>query len=100
MDEKDLVGRSEPQKFDHIDVAITELADLQTEYQAHIGVDREPTAEELEKERKFVRRIDWHIMPLLLVTYGFQVRRLFTAHVWTDASQVCGQDIFIVWRRL
>ncbi|KAK8866200.1 hypothetical protein IAR55_001351 [Kwoniella newhampshirensis] len=59
-------------KLHDLDVKIMQVADAQTEHLAHIGVDEELTAEEIEKERKFLRKIDWHIMPLLLATYGFQ----------------------------
>ncbi|KAK8846891.1 hypothetical protein IAR55_005981 [Kwoniella newhampshirensis] len=62
----------DPHKFDVINEQIKEVADEQTWHQAHIGVDEELTPEEKEIERKFVRRIDWHLMPLLLITYGFQ----------------------------
>lgn len=65
------------EKFHDIDVQIAETADEQTDHQAHLGVDQEYTPEEVKYEKAFLRRIDLHIMPLLLVTYGFQVRYIF-----------------------
>ncbi|WWD22201.1 hypothetical protein CI109_106692 [Kwoniella shandongensis] len=62
----------DPTKYDDINLQIKEVADEQTWHQAHIGVDEELTPEEKEIERKFLRRIDWHMMPLLLITYGLQ----------------------------
>ncbi|WVQ80081.1 hypothetical protein IAT38_002182 [Cryptococcus sp. DSM 104549] len=59
-------------KYHELDVAIEEVAGAEVEHQVHLGVDQELTPEEREKERKFLRKIDWHIMPLLLITYGFQ----------------------------
>ncbi|OAA55881.1 Major facilitator superfamily domain, general substrate transporter [Niveomyces insectorum RCEF 264] len=54
------------------DVDIAEVLDAETEHQAHLGVEEQATPEELERERKLVRKIDWHIVPLLMVTYGLQ----------------------------
>ncbi|KAL7425266.1 hypothetical protein Q5752_000954 [Cryptotrichosporon argae] len=59
-------------KYAPVDVQIATVADELTEKLAHIGVDQELTPEEQARERRFVRRIDWHLMPLLLITYGFQ----------------------------
>ena len=62
-------------KFDDYNVQILDVADEQTKHQVHVGLDQELTPEEQEQERRLVRKIDWHIMPLLLITYGFQVSK-------------------------
>ncbi|ORY25459.1 MFS general substrate transporter [Naematelia encephala] len=59
-------------KFADLDTKIAEVADEETDHQVHLGVDQEAAPEEIERERRFVRKIDWHIMPLLLITYGLQ----------------------------
>jgi ACS family allantoate permease-like MFS transporter len=61
------------EKFRDIDHKIAEVADEETDRQAHLGVDQVLTPEEIDKERKFLRKIDWHIVPLLMITYGVQV---------------------------
>jgi hypothetical protein len=64
------------EKFRDIDHKIAEVADEETDRQAHLGVDQVLTPEEIDKERKFLRKIDWHIVPLLMITYGVQVKLL------------------------
>ncbi|ORY25466.1 major facilitator superfamily domain-containing protein [Naematelia encephala] len=56
----------------NVDLRIQEVADELTDRQAHLGIDQELTPEELETERAFVRKVDWQLMPLLLITYGVQ----------------------------
>ncbi|KAL7915571.1 MFS general substrate transporter [Trichoderma velutinum] len=51
---------------------IEKFADEATEHQVHLGVDIQPTESEILMEKKLVRKIDWHIMPLLMLTYGLQ----------------------------
>ena len=61
------------EKTKSYDAGIIEEADEETDRQAHIGVTHHLTEEEKKAERKLLRKIDWHILPLLMVTYGLQV---------------------------
>ncbi len=55
------------------DAKVIEVADEETDRQAHIGVEYQLTPEEAKTERELLRKIDFHIMPLLMITYGLQV---------------------------
>ena len=60
-------------KESELDTEIKKASDPETDHQVHLGVDLQPTVTEETGERKLVRKIDWHIMPLLMCTYGLQV---------------------------
>ena len=83
----------EDEKLRAYDMRIQQVADAETDRYAHMGVDHELTPEEVEEERKLLRKIDWHIMPLLMITYGVQVS------IFADAESegaVLGQDHLVI----
>lgn len=61
---------------DHVEdhkADLKELGDEETDHQARLGYDLQRTETEIASDKKFLRKIDWHIMPLLMFTYGLQV---------------------------
>ncbi len=70
------------QKDAEYDVEIKKVSDYETDHQVHLGVDLQPTLTEQAEDRKLLRKIDLHIMPLLMFTYGLQVSSVLTPGDW------------------
>ena len=68
------VDADSSRKTNDYDLEINKVADAETDHYAHLGVDLQPTVTEEALERKLIRKIDLHIMPLLMITTGIQVR--------------------------
>lgn len=62
-----------PTRYVEYDAKIKKLADAETDHQVHLGFDIQATPAEEANEKKLLRKIDWHVMPILMITYGIQV---------------------------
>ena len=72
------IESTQDMKLSDYDFKIEAAADKETDRQAHLGVDVERTPEDIARDKKLLRKIDLHVMPLLMLTYGLQVTRVIT----------------------